>query len=153
MTSTETGEASPVLPAKLFVLALRFLPGDIFFRVNGYGGGIGKSTAWNNMYKLVDALVSPEIWEQFLHMPNHFERVQNMTEVYDKYGLHNIIVAVDGCHIPFLERPRNLPVGRNHVSFKNRKGFYSINAQIVAGINRKVSLIFNHYSYKMNKTS
>ena len=38
-----TGEASPVLPAKLFVLALRFLLVDIFFSVNGYGGGIVKS--------------------------------------------------------------------------------------------------------------
>ena len=108
------------------------------------------------MYKLVDAVISPEIREQFLHMPRHFERIQNITEVYDKYGLHNIIGAVDGCHMPFLGRPRNSSqwvLGRGHVSFINRKGFYSINAQIVAGINRKVSLIFTHYSYKINKTS
>ena len=143
----------PCSARQIVCSGLEILAGGHFFRVNGYGGGIGKSTAWNNMYKLADALVSPEIREQFLHMPNHFERVQNMTEVYDKYGLHNVIGAVDGCHIPFLERPRNLPVGRNHVSFINRKGLYSINAQIVASINRKVSLIFNHYSYKINKTS
>ena len=52
--------------------------------------------------------------------------------------MHNIIGAVDGCHIPFLERPRNLPPGRNHVTFINRKGSYSINAQIVGGMDRRI---------------
>ena len=72
-------------------------------------------------------------------MPTQDQQKVNMRDVFNKYGMHNIIGAVDGFHIPiFMERPRNLPQGRNHVTFINRKGNYSINPQIVAGLDWRI---------------
>ena len=128
----------PVAPQQIVCSGLDIMAGGHFFRVNGYGGGLGTSTAWRCLYRLTDALLMPEIRERFLHMPTQDQQAVNMRDVFNKYGMHNIIGAVDGCHIPFLERPRNLPPGRNHVTFINRKGSYSINAQIVGGMDRRI---------------
>ena len=86
----------------------------------------------------MDAILEPEIRTQYLHIPTEQQQTENMHEVYTKYGLPNIIAGIDGCHIPFRERPRKIPGGRDHIVFINRKGFYSINAQIVGGIDRKI---------------
>ena len=48
-------------------------------------------------------------------MPSAEEMARNMDSVYEKYGLSNVIGGVDGYHIPFLERQRNLPW--SHVAF------------------------------------
>ena len=125
-------------PRQIVCSGLEVMAGGHFFRVNGYACGISTSTAWRNLYRLVNALLEPQVRERFLHLPTARERAINMRTVFDKYGLHNIIAGVDGCHIPFRDRPRNLPEGRSHISFINRKGVYSLNAQIVAGIDRDI---------------
>ena len=71
-------------------------------------------------------------------MPTLEQQYQNMQSVYQKYKLPNVIAGVEGCHIPFLERPRGLPPGKNHIQFINRKGFYSLNSQIVGGFDRRI---------------
>ena len=52
--------------------------------------------------------------------------------------LTNVIAGVDGCHFPFGQKPRGIPAGRTHIDFINRKGAYSINAQIVGGFDRRI---------------
>ena len=52
--------------------------------------------------------------------------------------LPNVIAGVDCCHIPFLEKPRKFPAGRNPKACINRKGIY-INSQIVGGIDRRIN--------------
>ena len=89
-------------------------------------------------FRFVDAVLDPTIRTRFLHLPTQQQQLQNMQECYAKYKLPNITGGIDGCHIPFLERPRQIPGGRDHVAFINRKGMYSINAQIVGGIDRKI---------------
>ena len=61
-----------------------------------------------------------------------------MQAVMRKYKLPNVIAGVDGCHLPFMERPRDIPGGRDHVAFINRKEFYSLNGQIVGGMDRQI---------------
>ena len=128
----------PCNPQQIVCSGLELMAGGHFFRVNGYASGISTTTAWRNLYRFVNALLQPQVRERFLHLPTARERAINMRTVYNKYGLHNVIAGVDGCHIPFLDRPRNLPEGRSHISFINRKGIYSLNAQIVAGIDRDI---------------
>ena len=61
-----------------------------------------------------------------------------MAEVYCKYKSRNVFAGVDGCHIPFLEKPWNLLPGRSSISVINRKGLYSINAKTFAGLTGKI---------------
>ena len=45
---------------------------------------------------------------------------------------------MDGCHIPFLEKPRGIPEGKDAKDMLNGKGLYSINAQIIGGFDRRI---------------
>ena len=117
---------------------LEELAGGQFFRVAGYASGICKGIAWNHLYKFVDAILVPAVRGQFLYMPSAEQQRQNMESVYDKYKLTNVIAGVDGCHIPFLEKPRGVPTGRDPRTFQNRKGLFSINSQIICGFDRRI---------------
>ena len=70
-------------------------------------------------------------------MPTLEQQRDNISEVFNKYKLNNVIGGVDGCHIPFLEKPRGIPEGKDAKDFLNRKGIYSINAQIMGGIRQE----------------
>jgi hypothetical protein len=56
-------------------------------------------------------------------MPSPHQQQENMNSVLLKYKLPNVIGAVDGCHFPFLEKPRKIPHGRDPRSFINRNIF------------------------------
>ena len=58
--------------------------------------------------------------------------------MYELYKLRNVIGGVDGCHIPFLEKPRQIPVGKTAKDFINRKGITTINSQIVGGFDKRI---------------
>ena len=77
----------------------------------------------NILFSLVDALNLPEVTGRHLYMPTETQQRDNMVSVYNKYLLSNVKAGVDGCHIPFLEKPRGIPVGRDPEKFQNRKGF------------------------------
>ena len=51
---------------------------------------------------------------------------------YEKFGIPNIFGAVDGCQIRFQKCPRKIPVGQWADLYFCRKGFYSLNVQIVS---------------------
>ena len=72
--------------------------------------------------RLVSALIQPEIRGQFLYMPSIQQQQDNMNSVLLKYKLPNVIGGVDSCHSPLLEKPRNIPEGRNLKAFVNRNG-------------------------------
>ena len=86
----------------------------------------------------MDALLIEEIRGRFLYMPTQEQQWENIMEVYQKYKLSNVIAGVDGCHIPFLEKPRGIPPEKDAKEFINRKGLNSINSQIIGSINRRI---------------
>ena len=71
-------------------------------------------------------------------MPTQEQQRENIAAVFDKYKLTNVIAGVDGCHIPFLEKPRRIPAEKNSKDFINRKNVYSINSQIVGGFDQRI---------------
>ena len=71
-------------------------------------------------------------------MPTETQQMDNMVSVYNKYLLSNVIAGVDRCHIPFLEKPWGIPVGREPEKFRNRKGFWSLIAMILGGFDRRI---------------
>ena len=71
-------------------------------------------------------------------MPTLEQQRDNISEVFNKYKLNNVIGCVDGCHITLLEKPRGIPEGKDAKDFLNRKGIYSINAQIMGGFDRRI---------------
>jgi len=60
-----------------------------------------------------------------------------MVSVFIKYLLSDVIAGVDGCHIPFLEKPCGVLAGKDPEKFRNRKGFWSLNA-ILGGFDKQI---------------
>ena len=46
--------------------------------------------------------------------------------------------GVDRCHIPFLEKPWDIPIGKTAKDFINRKGITTINSQIIGGFSKRI---------------
>ena len=49
-----------------------------------------------------------------------------------KFGLPDILEAIDGCHIQFQKCPRRIPAGFDVQDFICRKHFFSLNVQILS---------------------
>lgn len=90
------------------------------------------------LYKFVDAVIKPEVRQAFVSMPSDQEMGENIWVVWEKYKLPNVISGTDWCHFSFREKPRGVPDDQDPDQFMNRIGFYSINAMITGGINRKI---------------
>ena len=57
--------------------------------------------------------------------------------MYELHKLRNVIGGVDECHIPILEKPSQIPVGKTAKDFINRKGITTINTQIAGGFDQR----------------
>ena len=94
-------------PLKTFFyvrLPLDILGGGHFHRTEGVCSNSATSTAHNMTYTFVDALLTlkPDV----VCMPNRQRKEANADKVYTKHKLFNVIYGIDGCHIPFAEKPR-----------------------------------------------
>ncbi|XP_049871222.1 putative nuclease HARBI1 [Pectinophora gossypiella] len=75
---------------------------------------------------------------QFPTIPEEIQKTKR--EFFDLYGMPHVLGAVDGTHIAICEPPLNHPTAPGSL-FYNRKGFYSINCQmIVNGHGRIISV-------------
>ena len=54
----------------------------------------------------MDALLVPEVQKKYMHMPTAQQQRKNISDVYNKYKLDNVIAGIDGCHFTFLDKPR-----------------------------------------------
>lgn len=110
---------------KRILIALRF------FASGNYQRGIGQeyllavsqpmvSRCVNEVTKLIN-----EVFQQKIKFPNDSEKAQNKMKFYDKCGIPGIIGAIDCTHIKIL-----MPSEEEH-SFLNRKGYHSINVQLI----------------------
>ena len=137
----EIPEGNRGLPAtveQIVGVSLEMMGAGHFFRCAGYSNGFSTSSCWRYLYKFRDALLHPNVCAKHLHLPTFEQQQENIAAVYQKYKLYNVIGAIDGCHFPFLEQPRNLPPGRSAENFFNRKGDYSINGQIFGGMDCRI---------------
>ncbi|XP_023336552.1 uncharacterized protein LOC111707651 [Eurytemora carolleeae] len=108
----DLGDSNRGLPisAELIVCsALEMMAGGHFYWVGGYTCGTALSTAWKNMKRFVNALLTDEVRRRFLCMPSSEQQRENISEVFKKYKLNNVIGGVD-----------------------------SINAQIIGGFDRRI---------------
>ena len=62
------------------------------------------------------------------------------TYMYNKYGIRNIFMGVDGTHIQFTEKPRSIPPHHHWTHYSNRKHYFSINAMIVGNEERIINV-------------
>ncbi|RVE46114.1 hypothetical protein evm_009188 [Chilo suppressalis] len=65
------------------------------------------------------------------------ERAENKAEFLSIFGMPNTIGAVDGSHIGIIAPPLSHPTAPGNI-FYNRKGFYSINCQVICNAKGRI---------------
>ena len=103
---------------------LRYLATGSFMSVSGELCGISKTTAWRSIHDVMNKLC--ERRNDFIKFPSNDELEELEKLFRSKRGLPGVLGCVDGTHVPVLV-PRN----DRSETFRNRKGFMSLNVQMV----------------------
>ena len=93
---------------------------DTFQRIGGVAGGFAPDTQGRVLRNVVKA-INTTLKDEFLHFPSEAMLQRNAEENFRKYKLPNFGWAVDGVHMPFEEKPRNIPAEIPAKDFHNRK--------------------------------
>lgn len=116
-----SGRSFALSKQQRLLLCLRVLASGSFLEVIGDHFGVHKSTASRSFWEVISAIL--EIVPQYIST-RYFNTHRNL-QWFDNKSLPGIVGFVDGTHI-LIEAPE-----RFEYEFINRKGFHSINTQIV----------------------
>lgn len=127
-----TTKRSKAIDARTQILiALRFYATGSFQEVLGDLATCDKSTICRVLQKVTNAIAN--LSHAYIKMPMQDEFHHVAEEFYELAGFPRVIGTVDGTHIRV-----NSPGGRLAECFRCRKGFFSINVQIVADSKLKI---------------
>ncbi|XP_025154758.1 putative nuclease HARBI1 isoform X2 [Harpegnathos saltator] len=113
----------PISPEKQLLLANWFISTPNSYRCVSDRFGVGISTAWRSVQKVVNALYKKVA--TFIHWPTVEEAEHSIETIKRNHDFPGVIGAIDGTHIKIIA-PQN-----NSDSYINRKRFYSIQLQVV----------------------
>lgn len=92
---------------------------------------VAQSSVSQALHEVIDGLNSPEIFNSFVYMPRNLEELRvTREEFYRKYHFPGIFGCVDCTHVAIYP-PKNHPIFREEI-YVNRKGYHSINVQLVS---------------------
>lgn len=112
-------------PEDMVFLTLRFLATGCFLQVTGDFCGVDKSTASRVVHKVTRAIAN--LKRNFIKMPSSEEELLATRQgFYDIARFPKCIGAVDCTHIKVQS-----PGGEYAETYRNRKGFFSLNVQVV----------------------
>ena len=91
--------------------------------------GVSQSSVHRCIKRVTKAILTFKA--QVIKMPTIQQLQSTAQNMENRYRLPNFGWAIDGCHVLFEEKPRDLPNGVNPQDFWCRKQNYSINTQII----------------------
>lgn len=124
---------------KIFT-ALRFYATGSYQRCVGqeYYSGLSQTAVHRSIHEVTHALTN--VVDQFVCLPNtQDERNFIKTEIMQRWGFPGIVGVIDGTHVAILKPTEN------EQNYMNRKGFHSINTQIICDHKVKIRSIFANY--------
>lgn len=107
----------------LCYIIFRVLLINSFFRSICDCFDVGKATAWRAVRRVVNALMN--LRNYYIKWPTEQEAMESATFLEQKKGFPGVIGIIDGTHIK-IEAPKE-----NHESYINRKGYHSIQLQVL----------------------
>ena len=115
-----------ITPMNQLLIALRFYATGTFQLVVGDTVGVHKSTVCRVLHQVTAAIAAlrPK-YVKFPSTPD--ERRATMFGFYTASGMPGVIGAVDGTHVPIQS-----PGGNDAEIYRNRKGYFSINVQLIS---------------------
>ena len=89
------------------------------------------TTAWRSIHNVVDLISG--MCQQFIQFPPRNQHNRVAQKFRQKFNFPGVIGCVDGTHIPVL-----VPKDDVAETYRNRKGFMSLNVQMVCGPNSEI---------------
>ena len=83
------------------------------------------------------ALNHPIIFNEYIKFPSNFQENQVRATFYQKFSFPGVIGCIDCTHIAIVPPDENHPQYPEHL-YINRKGYHSINVQIICDANFKI---------------
>nr|CAI5863280.1 unnamed protein product [Callosobruchus analis] len=130
----------------IVLAALRFYATGAYQRTIGQDLNLGLSqTSVHRCIHKVTDIIDEHLAKLFIKFPNTSRKRQEIkVEFMNKYGFPGVVGAVDGTHIAILK-----PEVEEH-NFINRKGFHSLNVQVVSDESLKILSLNTNYGGSTN---
>lgn len=103
---------------------MRFLATGCFQREDGDLHNVSQASVSRCVHKVLTSIAS--LKDRFIYFPTNDELRQLEIEFFQKSGFPGVIGAIDCTHVPIVS-----PGGNDAELFRNRKGWFSINVQIM----------------------
>ncbi len=108
------------------IMTLRFLATEKMQQCTGDDLGPSQSTVSRVLNGTIAALTTPNIVRQFIDFPTDLQTLRQKQEAFMRIaGFPGVVGAIDGTHV------RIISPTVNEEAYVNRKGFHSINVQVV----------------------
>jgi len=112
-------------PMNQLLVALRYYATGTFQLVVGDTFGVSKATVCRTVHRVTRAIA--ELRDKYVHFPATAEERRSIMQLfYGKSGMPGIVGAIDCTHIAIQS-----PGGDDAEIYRNRKGYFSINVQLV----------------------
>ncbi|CAG2189299.1 unnamed protein product [Mytilus edulis] len=121
------------------MIALRFYGSGSQLQVVGDTMGYDKSTVSRVVRDVTDALVDRK--DQYIKWPTERQKNINKRAFYEKAGFPNVIGCIDGTHVHIQAPTEDEP------AYVNRKGFHSINVQVISKNKTIIYLYMSYFSF------
>jgi len=129
LNEEQTKRNQPVSALNQLLITLRFYATGGFLLSIGDMFGVDKSTVCRIVHRVTAAIAS--LREKYVKLPETMEeRLAVMNTFYTNSGLPGVIGAVDCTHVPIQS-----PGGDQAEIYRNRKGYFSVNVQLVTDYN------------------
>jgi hypothetical protein len=117
------GGRNQISSEKSLLITLWTLATPESYRAIGDRFNVSKSTVYNSLEVIITVILL-ELCPRFIRWPDENEKIE-IANNFSRYGLPNIIGAIDGSHIP-IKKPTE-----NGIDYFNRKKYYSMVLQAV----------------------
>ncbi|KAI4463724.1 hypothetical protein MML48_4g00007466 [Holotrichia oblita] len=100
--------------------------------------GLSQSSVSRCVAEVSDALNNQQILDQFIRFPQNYEELNQIrNEFYMQHNLPGVVGCIDCTHVAIFPPKLNDPIYPEAV-YVNRKGYHSINVQLICDSNLKI---------------
>jgi len=125
----ETQRGNPLLVEQQVCLALLALGSQNYQWSTGLFGKTAQGTAGQCVKRFVNALLLHK--DQWIKMPTYEECLKSSEEIYQRFGIRNFALGIDGMLVRFEDSPRSIPAAHDAQQYMGRKLFYGLNTQVI----------------------
>lgn len=115
-----------IIKELMLMIFLRYLATGSFMKVSSELCSVTKSTAWKSIHLIIKSLIKQR--EIFIKFPDQNDLSKIEHAFRQKKGFPGVVGCVDGTHIPI-----EVPKSDITETFRNRKGYMSLNCQMICG--------------------